>query len=218
VGVEPCVLNIRNVDSRYSSAYGIRHSSVYSGVPSPVTNITSCLFSCSKYATLQSLVMDGKSTENTVTIYTRRHHTFANSSWVVLHQSIRLYWTNPSIFVRPVFVVVWTEKYAIMYHIFTYMFRVICVFFELVHKINFGCSFSSSHVISLWKNRLRNWNCCICRYIFSDLHRDYALLSTRTAIAHVSCRQSGLSFATVTFMKNLACPRLSAPAVIVMWN
>ena len=145
VGVEPCVLISRNVDSRYSSAYGIRHSSVCSGVPSPVTNIPSCLLTCRKYTTLRSLVMDGKST-----IYTQRHHTFAISSWVILNQSIRLYWANSSIFVSPVFVVVWTENYAIEYHIFTYMF-VICVFFELVHKMNFGCSFSSSHVINLWK-------------------------------------------------------------------
>jgi len=48
-------------------------------------------------------------------------------------------------------VVVWTESYAIVYNTFTYMFHVICVLFELVHKMNFGCSFSSSHAISLRK-------------------------------------------------------------------
>jgi hypothetical protein len=50
-----------------------------------------------------------------------------------------------------IFVVVWTENYAIVYHIFTYMLHVICVFFELARKMNFGCSFPSSHVISLWR-------------------------------------------------------------------
>jgi len=53
-------------------------------------------------------------------------------------------------------VVVWTEKYAIVYHIFTLMFHIICVFFELVHKMNFGCNFSSSYVISLWKTDFLN--------------------------------------------------------------
>jgi hypothetical protein len=108
------------------------------------------LFTCCKYTTLQSLIMDRKSTENTITIYIWKHHRFAISSWVILNQSIGLYWTNPSIFVRPVFVVVWTESRAIVYDIFTHV-SVICVLFELVHKINFGCSFSSSHAISLWK-------------------------------------------------------------------
>lgn len=32
---------------------------------------------------------------------------------MTLNQPIRLYWTNPSIFVSPVFVVVWTENYAV---------------------------------------------------------------------------------------------------------
>ena len=48
---------------------------------------------------------------------------------MILNQCIRLYWTNPPIFVRPFFVVAWTENYAIVYHIFTFTFHVILLQF-----------------------------------------------------------------------------------------